>query len=61
MSARILVVDDVDVNLRLLEAKLTIEYYDVLTCNNGATALALAYAYRFVPETNGVALEELGE
>ncbi len=31
MSARILVVDDVDVNVRLLEAKLTIEYYDVLT------------------------------
>jgi CheY-like chemotaxis protein len=39
MSARILVVDDVDVNVRLLEAKLTIEYYDVLTCNDGATAL----------------------
>ena len=42
MSARILVVDDVDVNVRLLEAKLTIEYYDVLTCNNGAAALTLA-------------------
>jgi two-component system cell cycle response regulator len=42
MSARILVVDDVDVNVRLLEAKLTIEYYDVLTCNDGATALDLA-------------------
>ncbi|TFW12796.1 PleD family two-component system response regulator [Brevundimonas intermedia] len=42
MSARILVVDDVDVNVRLLEAKLTIEYYDVLSCNDGATALSLA-------------------
>lgn len=42
MSARILVVDDVDVNVRLLEAKLTLEYYDVLTCNDGSTALALA-------------------
>ena len=42
MSARILVVDDVDVNVRLLEAKLTIEYYDVLSCNDGATALDLA-------------------
>ena len=42
MSARILVVDDVDVNVRLLEAKLTIEYYDVLTCNSGAAALTLA-------------------
>ena len=42
MSARILVVDDVDVNVRLLEAKLTIEYYDVLSCNDGATALTIA-------------------
>ena len=42
MSARILVVDDVDVNVRLLEAKLTIEYYDVLTCNDGLSALAIA-------------------
>ena len=42
MSARILVVDDVDVNVRLLEAKLTIEYYDVLSCTDGATALAIA-------------------
>lgn len=42
MSARILVVDDVDVNVRLLEAKLTIEYYDVLSCNDGASALAIA-------------------
>ncbi|MET4683146.1 PleD family two-component system response regulator [Brevundimonas faecalis] len=42
MSARILVVDDVETNVRLLEAKLTIEYYDVLTCNDGLTALALA-------------------
>lgn len=42
MSARILVVDDVDVNVRLLEAKLTIEYYDVLTCYDGLSALAIA-------------------
>ncbi|MDQ1153784.1 PleD family two-component system response regulator [Brevundimonas sp. SORGH_AS_0993] len=42
MSARILVVDDVDVNVRLLEAKLTIEYYDVLTAGDGATALTVA-------------------
>ena len=32
MSARILVVDDVETNVRLLEAKLTIEYFDALTC-----------------------------
>jgi len=44
MSARILVVDDVEANVRLLEAKLTLEYYDVLTCHDGATAIALASA-----------------
>ncbi len=42
MSARILVVDDVDANVRLLEAKLTLEYYDVLTCHDGLTAISLA-------------------
>jgi two-component system cell cycle response regulator len=42
MTARILVVDDIEANVRLLEAKLTLEYYDVLTCNDGATALNLA-------------------
>lgn len=42
MSARILIVDDVQANVRLLEAKLTLEYYDVLTCQDGQTALAIA-------------------
>ncbi len=42
MTARILVVDDVEANVRLLEAKLTLEYYDVLTCQDGASALRLA-------------------
>ncbi|ADL01682.1 PleD family two-component system response regulator [Brevundimonas subvibrioides] len=42
MTARILVVDDVEANVRLLEAKLTLEYYDVLTCSDGATAVRLA-------------------
>lgn len=44
MSARILVVDDVDTNVRLLEAKLTIEYFDVATCSDGATAIEIARA-----------------
>lgn len=39
MSARILVVDDVDINIRLLEAKLTAEYYDVLSASDGEEAL----------------------
>lgn len=42
MPARILVVDDIETNVRLLEAKLTLEYYDVLTCGSGAAALELA-------------------
>lgn len=42
MTARILVVDDVEANVRLLEAKLTLEYYDVLTCQDGPTAIQLA-------------------
>jgi two-component system cell cycle response regulator len=42
MSARILVVDDIDSNVRLLEAKLSSEYYEVLTASDGPTALAIA-------------------
>lgn len=44
MSARVLVVDDVDVNVKLLEAKLTAEYFDVLTASNGMDALRIAQA-----------------
>jgi two-component system cell cycle response regulator len=42
MTARILVVDDIEANVRLLQAKLQAEYYDVLTASDGASALALA-------------------
>ncbi len=42
MTARILVVDDVEPNVRLLEAKLTLEYYDVLTAGDGPTAIEVA-------------------
>ena len=41
MSARILVVDDVPDNVKLLEARLSAEYFDVLTASNGAEALAI--------------------
>ena len=41
MTARILVVDDILANLKLLEARLSAEYFDVLTASNGAEALAL--------------------
>ena len=39
MSARVLVVDDILPNVKLLEAKLTSEYYDVLTATSGLEAL----------------------
>ena len=39
MSARVLVVDDILPNVKLLEAKLTSEYYDVLTATSGKEAL----------------------
>jgi two-component system cell cycle response regulator len=44
MTARILVVDDIEANVRLLEAKLTAEYYDVSVAYDGATALEKAAA-----------------
>ncbi len=42
MSARILVVDDIESNVRLLEAKLAAEYYEVMAAYDGPTALAIA-------------------
>ena len=39
MTARVLVVDDILANVRLLEAKLAAEYFDVVTAMNGADAL----------------------
>ena len=39
MTARVLVVDDILANVRLLEAKLSAEYFDVVTAMNGADAL----------------------
>ncbi|HWL81921.1 MAG TPA: PleD family two-component system response regulator [Roseomonas sp.] len=42
MSARILVVDDIAANLRLLEARLNAEYYDVALASSGPEALRCA-------------------
>jgi len=39
MTARVLVVDDIVANVKLLEAKLTAEYYDVVTAMSGPEAL----------------------
>ena len=46
MTARILIVDDLEPNIRLLEAKLTAEYFDVLSAQNGRDALTLAREQR---------------
>ena len=40
MTARVLVVDDILSNVKLLEAKLTAEYFDVVTAFNGLECLA---------------------
>lgn len=41
MTARILVVDDIPANVKLLEARLVAEYFDVLTASDGYQALAI--------------------
>jgi two-component system cell cycle response regulator len=41
MSARILVVDDIPANVRLLEAKLAAEYFEVVSASSGKEALEL--------------------
>src|SRR5215469_3118834 len=41
MTARVLVVDDVPANVKLLEARLSAEYFDVMTAVSGKEALAI--------------------
>src|ERR1700732_965288 len=41
MTARVLVVDDVPANGRLCEARLSAEYFDVMTAVSGQEALAI--------------------
>jgi two-component system cell cycle response regulator len=41
MTARVLVVDDVPANVKLLEARLSAEYFDVTTAASGEEALAI--------------------
>ncbi len=41
MTARVLVVDDVLANVKLMEARLTAEYFDVVTAMSGPEALAI--------------------
>ena len=46
MTARILIVDDVAANLRLLEARLSAEYYQVATAQDGQEALRMARSWQ---------------
>jgi two-component system cell cycle response regulator len=41
VTARVLVVDDVQSNLKLLQVRLSIEYFEVLTATNGPDAIAI--------------------
>jgi len=41
MTARVLVVDDIPANVKLLEARLSAEYFDVVTAHSGKEALAI--------------------
>ena len=45
MPARILVVDDMPASVKVLEAKLTSEYYDVLTATDGPSALEIIHEH----------------
>ena len=41
MTARVLVVDDIPANVKLLEARLTADYFNVMTASGGQEALAI--------------------
>jgi two-component system cell cycle response regulator len=41
MTARVLVVDDVQSNLKLLQTRLSLEYFEVLAATNGRDAIAI--------------------
>src|ERR1700676_4537504 len=44
MTARVLIVDDVEINVKLLEAKLDSEYFSVVSAQSGYSALEIAAA-----------------
>ena len=46
MTARILVVDDVEANVKLLQARLLAEYFEVITASNGPDAITICQAGR---------------
>lgn len=44
MTARVLIVDDIEANVKLLEARLTVEYFETLSARNGLEALDICAA-----------------
>ena len=46
MTARVLVVDDIAANVKLLEARLTAEYFEVITASNGQRAIEICESER---------------
>ena len=64
MTARILVVDDVLANAKLLEARLSAEYFTVVTANNGPDAIEIACRQQcdvvlldmMMPDMDGIAV-----
>ena len=58
MTARVLVVDDIPANVKLLEARLSAEYFDVLTAMSGeakASAAIIEDAFREMAPKNLIA------
>lgn len=41
MTARVLIVDDIEANVKLLEARLTVEYFETITASSGVDALQI--------------------
>lgn len=41
MTARVLIVDDIEANVKLLEARLTVEYFETFSARNGVEALQI--------------------
>lgn len=48
MTATILVVDDIEANLKVLDAKLSAKYYTVITTNQGKEALEILKKKRLI-------------
>ncbi|WP_040309787.1 PleD family two-component system response regulator [Asticcacaulis biprosthecium] len=46
MTARVLIVDDIPANVRLLQAKLEAEYYEVMTAHDGQLAIDMAVEHQ---------------